>query len=264
MYGFLFRPKWVGFHLLVVVAIVTMINLGFWQLRRLDERQAFNATIEARYDEPAVPIDALVPLDLTADDPELDEVEWRPVTASGTYLPDEVFFVVNRSQSGRAGRNVVVPLRLDDGRILVVNRGFVPLAADVPGVPADQVRLVGRVRTSQDRALGQLADPADGELEEVQRIDLPRLAPQLPGDVVPVYVDLVRSDPAEAGQFPEPVAAPSLGEGSHLSYAVQWFIFATAVAVGWVLAVRRSVRTRRRAEQSDEHAPVEAEQPAPH
>ena len=43
MYRFLLRPKWIGFHLLVVAAIVTMVNLGFWQLRRLDERQAFNA-----------------------------------------------------------------------------------------------------------------------------------------------------------------------------------------------------------------------------
>ena len=264
MYRFLFRPRWVGFHLLVVVAIVTMINLGFWQLRRLDERQAFNATVEARYDEPPVPLDGLVPADADPGDPALDEVEWRPVTAAGTYLTDEVFFVVNRSQSGRAGRNVVVPLRLDDGRILIVNRGFVPLATDAPGVPGDEVTLVGRVRTSQDRSLGQLADPADGDLAEVQRVDIPRLAPQLPGEVVPVYVDLVTSEPAEAGPFPEPVAAPDLGEGNHLSYAVQWFVFAIAVGVGWVLAVRRSVRSNRRASQPTQQPPVETEQPATH
>ena len=264
MYRFLFRPRWVGFHLLVVMAILTMINLGFWQLRRLDERQTFNALVEARYDEPPVPLDRLVPADAAPGDRVLDEVEWRPVTASGTYLTDEVFFVVNRSQGGRAGRNVVVPLRLDDGRIVIVNRGFVPLATDVPDVPGTDVTLVGRIRTSQDRSLGQLADPADGDLEEVQRVDIPRLAPQLPGEVTPVYVDLVTSDPAEAGPFPEPVAAPDLGEGNHLSYAVQWFVFAIAVAVGWVLAVRRSVRSHRRASQPAQHSPVEAEQPAPH
>jgi hypothetical protein len=46
--------------------------------------------------------------------------------------------------------------------------------------------------------------------------------------------------------LPEPVATPDLGEGNHLAYAVQWFIFAIAVAVGWVLAIRRSIATRRR------------------
>lgn len=270
MYRFLFGPKWIAFHVLVVAAIVAMINLGFWQLRRLDERQAFNATIEARYDEPPVPLNDLVPTDATPDDDQLadqlDAAEWRPVSASGTYLRDETFYVVNRSQNGRAGQNVVVPLRLEDGRILIVNRGFVPLAIEAPPVPADDVEVVGRVRESQRRGLGQLGDPAEGDLFEVQRIDIPRLAPQLPGEVVPVYVDLVESSPAEPDPFPEPVAAPDLGEGNHLSYAVQWFFFSIAVAVGWVLAIRRSARTRRRAKQQQqtERVPVDADQLAPH
>jgi cytochrome oxidase assembly protein ShyY1 len=249
MYRFLLRPKWIGFHLLVVTAIVTMVNLGFWQLRRLDERQAFNATVEARYDETPVPLDTLLGA-------EPDEAEWRPVTASGTYLTDETFFVVNRSQGGIAGRNVVVPLRLDDGRILIVNRGFVPLATVAPDVPAEQVELVGRIRVTQTRGLGQLADPAEGDLVEAQRVDIERLAPQLPGDVVPFYVDLAVSSLAEPTPYPAPVAAPELGEGNHLSYAVQWFVFSTAVAVGWVLAVRRSARTQHRREGPD----VDAEQ----
>lgn len=262
MYGFLLRPRWVAFHLLVIVAIVAMINLGFWQLRRLDQRQTFNATIEARYDEPPVTLDELLPD--TTDPDRFDEVEWRPVSFSGTYLPDEMFTVVNRSQNGRAGMNVAVPLRLDDGRVVIVNRGFVPLATDVPPVPGIEVEIVGRLRSSQERGLGQLSDPAEGELTEVQRIDVDRLADQLPGEVVPMYVDLVESSPAETEPFPEPVAAPELGEGSHLAYAVQWFIFSVAVAVGWVLAVRHSAGSPQPPEQPRQHAPVDAEQPAAH
>ena len=52
---------------------------------------------------------------------------------------------------------------------------------------------------------------------------------------------LVSSDPEVAAGDPVPVPAPELGEGPHLSYAVQWFIFAVCVAVGWVFAVRRSI-----------------------
>jgi len=244
MYRFLLGPRWVGFHLLVVAAIITMVNLGFWQLRRLDDRQAFNADVEASYDQPPLSLDDVVE-ELVESTPS--DLEWRPVEVSGTYLPDETVFVVNRSQGGRAGRNVVVPLLLDDGRILLVNRGFVPLADDPPAVPGtvgSTVEVTGRVRPSQQRGLGQLTDPADGDLVEVQRIDLDRLAPQLPGDVVPFYVDLSSSSPPERTPYPEPVAAPRLGEGNHLSYAVQWFVFATAVAIGWVLAVRRSLASR--------------------
>ena len=59
-----------------------------------------------------------------------------------------------------------------------------------------------------------------------------------------MYVELTGSDPTESGDFPEPIAEPSLDEGPHLSYAVQWFLFSVLVAIGWVLAVRRSRRVR--------------------
>lgn len=241
MYRFLLRPRWIAFHLLVVAGIIVMINLGFWQLRRLDERQEFNTLIEERYDEPAVPID-----DLLQPDTDPDDVAWRPVSAAGTYVDEGGILVVNRSQNGRAGVNAVAPLRLDDGRILLVNRGFVPLTFEVADVPAADVTVTGRLRPTQERRLGQLSDPADGVLAEAQRLDIDRLAPQFDATLVPMYLDLIESSPAEIGPFPEPVIAPDLSEGNHLSYAVQWFIFAVAVAVGWVLAVRRSIDGRRR------------------
>ncbi|MEZ5296748.1 MAG: SURF1 family protein [Ilumatobacteraceae bacterium] len=253
MYRFLLRPKWILFHVVVIAAIVLMINLGFWQLRRLDQRQAFNATVEARYDLPPEPLDEV----LTAGTDPAD-VEWRQVTVSGTYVPDETIIVVNRSQNGSAGRNVAVPLVLDDGRVVVVNRGFVPFAVEeIPPVPAEEVAVVGRLRESEVRRTGQLSDPADGVLVEVQRLDLPRLESQLPGEVVPMYVDLVESNPAEVDGYPQPIAPPTLSEGNHLSYAFQWFIFSVAVAVGWVLAVRHSVRSRRAEELAPAAEPAE-------
>ena len=240
MYRFLLRPRWVAFHLLVVAGIVAMINLGFWQLRRLDERQQFNAVVEERYDAVPAPIDELL-----TPDTDPDDVAWRPVTATGTYLPDDGFLVVNRAQNGRAGVNTVVPLRLDDGRILLVNRGFVPQTSDVPPVPAEDVMVTGRLRPSQERRMGQLSDAGEGALREAQRVDIERLARQFDAPVVPMYVDLIGSVPAETDGLPEPVIAPDLSEGNHLGYAVQWFIFAIAAGVGWVLAVRRSAVTGR-------------------
>jgi cytochrome oxidase assembly protein ShyY1 len=254
MYRFLLTPRWLAFHLLVVFGIVVMINLGFWQLRRLDERQAFNATVSSRIDLPPAPLDDVL---TTGVDPET--VEWRSVTAAGTYLPDEQFVVVNRSQGGLAGEMVVTPMTLDDGHILLVQRGFVPLGQSAAPAPDGQVEVVGRLRPSQTRQTGQLSDVATGDLTEAQRVDIERLAPQLPGEPVPVYIELTASDPAEAGPYPVPVTEPELSEGPHLSYAVQWFIFAAAVAVGWVLAVRKSLTTRRRAAArgaADEGAPA--------
>ena len=241
----LFRsPKWIAFHLVVIIAAVTLFNLGLWQLRRLDERQTFNAVVEQRFSEPAVALDVLVPDDVVIDSDGADvlaaDIEWRSATVSGTYLPEHTIRVVNRSQNGRAGDNLVVPLRLDDTRVLLVSRGFVPLGVEAPDVPSVSVEVTGRLHPSQERSLLGARDPSEGVLTEVQRLDLSRLDPQIPGDLLPVYMDLLSSNPPEVSGVPEPVIAPDLSEGNHLSYAIQWFVFSLAILAGWVVAMKVS------------------------
>jgi cytochrome oxidase assembly protein ShyY1 len=90
------------------------------------------------------------------------------------------------------------------------------------------------------------------------------LAPQLPGPVVPAFIELTASAPAETGPYPVPVRPPEMNEKNHLSYAMQWFLFAVAVAVGWGLAVRHSANSRRReADASEELLDERPVSPAP-
>src|SRR5262245_42566515 len=118
MYRFLLRPKWIAFHLLCLAMIVAMINLGLWQLRRLDQKQTFNDAVRSAASAP-----------ITEFDPELEP--YRRVTASGTYL-DREFEVVNVSQDGVSGHDQVLALQLDDGTLLLVNRGFAPGGQQLP------------------------------------------------------------------------------------------------------------------------------------
>ena len=150
---------------------------------------------------------------------------------------------------------------------VVVNRGFVPLGFESPAPPAADVQLLTRVRLPQERQRGGLTDADTGgeRLTEVRRIDLNQLSAQLPGDVAPVYLDLIDAIPAPGPNDPTPVPPPTLDEGPHLSYAAQWMIFAICVLIGWVLAVRRSIRSRRRASVTAEaSAPTspDSDQPA--
>ena len=251
MYGFLFRPKWLLFHAVVVVGIVVMVLAGYWQLQRLDERKDFNQrVIERSQSEPFELRSVLERLDdgsLSA-----DAAEWLPVTIDGTYLPDQVLDF-NNSQRGRAGDNVLTAMITTDGDTVIVNRGFIPLGIDVPPAPQTEVVGLGYVRLSEVRDRGGLTDADDGEpLSEIRRIDLPRLSQQFPGDVAPIYVQLIAAEPAIALGDPEPVLLPELSSGPHLSYAIQWFVFALCVAIGWVLAVRRSLRVRLKAATSTE------------
>jgi cytochrome oxidase assembly protein ShyY1 len=253
MYRFLLRPKWIAFTLGIVLLIVTMINLGLWQLRRLDQRQEANAAVEARYDQAPRPLDAVLQ---PGTDPQ--DLQWLPVTAVGTYRPEGTVHIVNRSQNGFAGDNIVVPFDLGDGRVLLVNRGFLPLGEHVPPPPSGEVEVTGRLRPSQKRRFAQLSDASEGTLTEAQRVDIPRLQQQIDGQLLDMYIDAFASNPSDAPVL-EPVVKPDLSEGPHLSYAIQWFIFSVCAAVGWVLAVRHSAAKRRRdAERAVERPPAEA------
>ena len=243
-FSFLLRPKWIAFHLLVLGSIALMIWLAFWQLDRLDQRRAFNDLVAEQIDQPPAPLDQL--LSEAGDDPE--SIEWRQTIVTGQYLPDQILWF-NRSQDGIAGDNVLTALVTESGTTVVVNRGFVPLGVDVPAAPSVEVELLARVRVPQERQRGELTDASEtgAAVTEVRRIDLGQLSAQLPGEVAPVYLDLIDAIPTIGPDDPAPVPAPTLDEGPHLSYAAQWFIFAVCVLVGWVLAVRRSIRSRQRA-----------------
>jgi cytochrome oxidase assembly protein ShyY1 len=237
MYKFLFSPKWLGFHLLCLIAIGGMVAAGVWQLGRHQDRQDFKAEVQARTDADIVPYTSLF------GQPPAD-IEWRRVEATGTYLADPVFEVVNVSQGGVSGHDAVSGLQLDDGTVLVVNRGFLPGIDELPAAPEGEVTVVGRVRKSQTAGLGKPSDDGTQQLTQIRRVDLDALAPQFDHPIEPVYLDLLESSPPEVDGM-TPIVFPDLDGGPpHLSYTIQWFIFSVAVIVGWVLAMRKSINDR--------------------
>lgn len=238
-YRFLLGPKWIAFHLLVLVAVVTMVNLAFWQIRRLHEREAFNTLVRDNADQPVTPL-----ADVLGPTTALGSVEWRRVSVTGTYLTGAELEVVNRSQDGEAGSNLVDALRLHDGSLILVNRGFAPSISTAAAAPRGTVELVGQLRVSEVRRLGQPSDARGVKLTEIRRIDIDKLAPQFDAPLAPMYLQLLESTPPVPGQYPAPVAQPVLDNGPHLNYTFQWFAFSLCAVVGWVLAVRRSAATR--------------------
>jgi cytochrome oxidase assembly protein ShyY1 len=238
MYRFLLRPRWIAFTLVMALLVVVMVNLGLWQLRRLGERRDLNREIAARAAQEAAPLDEVL-----TDGTVPADVQWRRVLATGTYDADAQVLIRDRSQGGAAGVFVVTPLRLDDGRFLAVARGFVPAGTAIPGPPPGEVTVEGRLRVSQRRNHSwEKADPSEGVLDTLNRVDVPRLDQQVAGDAVPMYVEAIASTPADPGVAP--IAEPERGDGPHLSYAGQWFLFSALTVVAYVVAVRHSARTR--------------------
>lgn len=226
----------------VALASLLFVALGVWQLQRLGEVRARNAVLEQRMDAPPV-----ADTDLTAAGgaDRVAELAFRSVELAGSYDRSEQILVRSRQHNGHDGFHVVTPLRMDGQPAVLVNRGWIPAGVDAePAVdataPDGRVRVTGILRPSEDPpALFGARDPAEGRLERAFRVDVERIARQLPYRVAPLWLALQDQQPP-AGRFPIPVPPPQPDAGPHLSYAIQWFSFALIAVVGYVAYRRRT------------------------
>lgn len=248
---FALTPKWLVRHVLVALLVATMTFLGLWQLRRHDDKQEYKALIEARQEAPIAAVEEVVPADQPVGSPDVEAVLYRSVRASGTYEAADTVVVENRTFNSAPGGWVLTPLRLADGTAVVVNRGFIGYDRSgqivPPAPPAGRVTVEGLVFPSQPRGRFGAIDPEDGKLTVLARVDLDRFAAQLDLPLLPAYIQMVSSRPAEpapARGTPELVALgpPEPDLGPHLSYAGQWFLFTAIASGGYVLLLRKLAR----------------------
>ena len=225
-------------HFLVVGICLLFVYLGFWQVRRLEERRLENAVVSSRLAAAPIQIEELI----TGAGPDVDSLEFRNAVATGVFDTSEEVLVRSQVHAGTAGWHVITPLVLSDGRAILVNRGWVPLEMDavpVPLVPpAGRVAINGWVGLTQERRAGGAVEP-EGRLTRIARIDVGRLDEQVPPALLPVYIVA-----DEGGQpLPIPVARPDVAdEGPHMLYAIEWFSFTLIGLVGYFFLVRRAIR----------------------
>ena len=236
------RRLWVRWTLLVVfVAILgtVFVNLGQWQLDRLRERKVRNATTIANERAPILPAAEVFTK------PIADADQWRRVEARGTFDGDHQFLIRYRSNGGVDGYEVVTPLRMTAGTLLV-DRGFVPLAAGAqipsaaPPPPAGDVVVVGHVRRNECGRSAAIT-PANGH---VRLINSDAMAATLPYPVLNGYLGALTIDPPQQGGL-QPIALPELSQGPHFWYAVQWFMFTGIGIAGIVVFIRGDLKVRR-------------------
>jgi cytochrome oxidase assembly protein ShyY1 len=188
------------------------------------------------------------------------------VTAEGTYVADRTVVVENRTYTDDSpGGWVLTPLDLGGGRSVLVNRGFVGLDEHgrvvAPPAPTGEVQVTGLLFPSQRRGHFGAVDPAAGVLTVVARVDLERIDAQVDGSLLPAYVQLTDSrpgEPAVATGTPaiRPLGPPEVSEGPHFSYAVQWGIFSTIAAVGYVLLLRKVAKEQEEEQRRDRASEV--------
>jgi cytochrome oxidase assembly protein ShyY1 len=240
MVRFLLRPRWLAGLGLVLLVAVSFTRLGMWQLHRLDERRAYEDLVASRLSAAPVPLEEVL-----AGGADADEIRYRRVTASGTFDTAHEVILYGRTQGDQSGNHVLTPLILDDGSAVAVDRGWVPFEDDRPPI-ADAAPPDGTVRVSGvllPPEVETAAPPSPGApATTFAKVDLGALAAEVPYRLTPVYLLLGSQQPAPAAlplvaPLPDPADAPP-----HLSYAIQWFSFATIAVVGFVVLVRREYR----------------------
>ncbi len=236
----LLRPSAIVSHLLVLTVVVTCVAFGQWQLDELQTVRANNALAAERLE--AEPADLAALADPTRTE-RIDEaaLEYRRVEVTGTYRPEEEVLQRNRSLRNQSGFHVLTPLELTGGGVVLVRRGWVPASLDEPPVaeaapPPDEVTVVGVLERPVEQPRFGARDPETGVLDRVFHTDTSRLDQQIDGGLFPMVlrIDAEVENPT-AADLPVPVGPPELDEGSHLSYTVQWHIFALLALVTYVL-----------------------------
>ncbi len=239
MFRFLLSPRWIGLAVFAALMAVLCVWLGGWQHDRWENRKATNAVVRTNLDAPAVPVSEAVA------DGWSDDLEWRTVTATGTFEPAHEVTVRFAHRDGRPGVQVITPLRQADGSVVLVDRGWVEgpntgeAPDDVPPAPAGTVTVTGWLQpdSTADR---EATTPTDGQVRAVR------------GDS---WTDLLGAAPlaghiTQTQDVPEGLLGPQdpdLGTGPHFFYALQWYFFAGLAVFGYVWFVRTEMLERRQA-----------------
>ena len=214
--------------------IALTVYLGIWQTGRGDEKQERQRLLDARIHETAVVVTGSVP--------SAEPLLYRKVRASGEYDDAGQLYVDNQVMNGRAGYFVVTPLRLRDGAVALVNRGWVARGARYPEppqveVPAGTVEVSGLATLPPAKFL-ELGSAAPVSGNVWQNLTIERYRATTKARVLPV---LILADEAGAGLVAVH-ETPDAGVAKHREYALTWFSLAATTLVLWIVLNMKRAR----------------------
>jgi surfeit locus 1 family protein len=231
-----------GLIVAIGVVLVILLSLGTWQLYRLQWKEHLLAEIEARRHAPPATLAEVEEKAKAGTD-----VDYLPVTVSGSFehAHEQYFFATNE---GDVGYHVYTPLVIADGRIVFVNRGFVPEALKDParrtqGQTVGTATMTGLARARLD-AKPSWAVPDNEPAKQLYFWkDLEAMAANVAvpqGKLVPFFVDADATP--NSGGWPRGGVTQLDLPNNHLSYAFTWYGLAAVLLVVSVLAFRRKAR----------------------
>lgn len=253
--------RWILTTLFVILGVAGLIRLGIWQLDRLAWRREFNARVTAQL--------TAAPLDLNQEQPinDLFDMEYRMVNVHGVYDFDHEVFLRNQAWDGKPGYRVLTPLLIDGSTyVILVDRGWIPYESGFVPVPGQyresgEVEVTGQLRRPEEKPdFGGVPDPtlAPGQtaLELWNVVNVDRIRIQSGLDLLPAWVQAA-PDPTHSDLPYRMLPEIEITEGSHLSYAFQWFTFAAILGIGYPFFLRRQINKNAKPGEEDEKGSVQ-------
>ncbi len=221
--------------LTTALALAVLVAMGGWQLERLEWKRDLIAEMTQRMAGPAVALPP-APVDAAA-------LRYRPIRIQGRFRHDRELYLEARSHQGRAGLHLVTPLVLDDGRVVLVDRGWVPPERRRPetrpeGQVVGPVSLTATLWTGGWKGYDFLRPENDPAGNVWVWMDLPRMAETLRlgglGGIASGYY-LVAGPAPNPGGLPIGRAAGVELPNDHLGYAITWYALALVLLVIYLL-----------------------------
>lgn len=219
------------------VLIALTSTLGVWQIGRAHEKEALASRYEAL--EKATPIDLGQQIIETT-----PALEYHPVSAQGVWLPEQAVFLDNKVHQGRAGFQVIMPLRLKDGDThVLVNRGWLPVATDRsqlprPATAAGVTTVRGFLRSAPDRFKELSTTYREGRIWE--NVTVERYAAWSGLKLQPLI--LYQTDVTDDGLVRSWIR-PDAGAERNFGYALQWFGLSALTAIFWLRHIIKGRKT---------------------
>jgi surfeit locus 1 family protein len=220
-----FRPL-PGLTIATLIGVAILLGLGKWQLDRLHWKLGLIAAANSRAHEPPVPVETLVGR-------KPKDIEYTHAGAAGTFVPGDEIYLFSQISGGAVGYDVLQPLRLADGRALIVDRGFVPSTMDgkpapFTAAPSGAVEITGLVRGTQKPGLFTPRAELAKKIFFVHDVPAIASAMGLSGEL-PFVLAADRTGPR--GVYPEGGHTRLTFRNEHLQYAVTWFSLAAVLLI---------------------------------
>jgi surfeit locus 1 family protein len=225
-----FRPQ-LRPTLFALPIVLLCLGLGFWQVQRLHWKEALIAERAAALAGPAIPAPSA--------DAAAYGLEFHHVVADGVLLNDKEIFLGATAEDGDSGYQVLTPLRERGGRMIFINRGFIPSrlkdrALRSAGELEGPVRIRGLLRLPPAGRPNWFLPDNRPDLNYWFWVDLPAMATaDKLGQVAGFYIDADATP--NRGGWPEGGVTRLALPNNHLQYAITWFSLAVAMIVIYVV-----------------------------